>query len=249
MFRIILCTALLATVVCAPAKAQSAPAAQAHSVEPKAQQLIEGMTTAYKGLKFYSGTMEHQMTQTRGANLLHWQAIMAFEQPNRVSVGFTNLMLGGSDTVFSFFDGKSLTKTTADSRMQHLKRPAPEGEGQILQVLHQTIDGFGAGFSQLLAGNDIFGVHGTLKSLSVTEPDMADGVPVETIVADFEGRFNERDVKTTITCVIGQRDSLLRRFVHAQTVEGQSTITTIETHSGVRSNYDLKPLTSVTSLK
>jgi hypothetical protein len=243
MLKFVLCAALVVSTSGLPTQAQVVPIVKADSVSFRGRELLNDMVTAYKGLKSYSCTMELQTTDADGSESWHWRTVMAFQQPKRVSVAFTDLMKTGaaSRTVFSFFDGKTVSTTMVGQQIQQLTKPAPKGQMQVAQVLRQTIGSFGPGFSQFLVGNNPLEQQGIPKSLSVEQESQLDGVPVEIIVAKYDDVFQvpqSRRVKTTITCVIGKQDHLLRRFIHAQTVEGQQTITTVETYTGVHSNYD-----------
>lgn len=196
--------------------------------QSQAEQYLNKMIAAYKGIKSYSGSFKLSGEVLGQPKLPAPRGTVSLQMPNRAALKVTE----GAHADHAVFDGKNLLVTSSRHNNQYIKQPLSRGLG-IMRVLTRG-SMTGPGLSVLFTQPDALKFSAPPKSLSLGQPTTVAGVPVVTVISKTEQGPNT----LTLTYLIGKNDSLLYQMTLVQTA-GPQNITLTETHTNVKINPKL----------
>jgi hypothetical protein len=202
---------------------------------------MERMLSGYRDLRTVGLTIDLRVTGMSSPDLRNYTAnVIVDRAAGRANIQRTDTE--GTSTAIS--DGTDLFVSRSSKPKQYIKRPTPSTNGKSVFFAFHEINATGPGTGPLLGEttwDDI--VKQGLTSVSMGKPQVVDGVPVDTLDANFD--FGKSG-KAAVTFLCRKSDGLLRRIAYDMTVtqSGESKhITITEDHTNLNVNPTLPPAT------
>ncbi len=217
------------------AGAAAAPAATNAKIDPRAREVLNRMTAAYKALQSYSGTMNFGGTGV--PDLSPVRATIAWKKPNRAVVATT----GKNGTVRAVADGTNFYVALPQPKYKYLKVAIPTGAAGDSTVSRAIAQGGAEGLGLMpliVTGADpLVPVMQGLRSLSLGADSTIAGVAVANIEVVL-GAPGGGGPTESLTLSVGKADNLLRQIA-IKVTQDNKPITVTETHSDIKVNPTL----------
>jgi outer membrane lipoprotein-sorting protein len=239
------------------AHAQDAPKPRLGKIDAKARRLVDKMIAVYASMKSYSGTAEVEVQLDpllKPNDTTYVEAQVFVQKPDRAAVRYkigTSKSGVAADSAVAVYDGSYLFFKSPLHKAEYIKRNIqdevkrlhaehrPYHEVGITETLRRAAM-VGRGLNVLLVKPELefmfkdpdLGPH---VSLSLGQPGVVEGVPVNTVIWEIDARHL---FKMTATYFIGKEDHLLHRMIWVETIQGTTNKMT-QTHTNMKINAKL----------
>ena len=217
----------------APQTASQHGATPAGGADSAALRVLTQMVTTYQSLRTYSGT---EIAAGSGSMGMPYEMSLAYQRPGRMAADVTHHFGGKSSVSHLLLDGKALYVGSSESG-RYTRRTQPQTNYTLWQdalIIREDVK-FPIIMGMLEQGGD------EAKAITRTEPGttmrlgppaVADGVPVDTVIAES----HNAEGNGTVVWQIGHTDHLLRRYTEDSQGLHQDPTHVSQTFLNVRAN-------------